>query len=85
MKIETLTYIEIQNLEHEWAVELQHCKQEMRPIIPMFIYVHNKINPNLIFVDNLLTDTKPEKRIDGVNGGISDDYIEVGFWKIKKV
>jgi hypothetical protein len=34
MKIETLTYIEVQNLEHEWAVKLEDCKQEMKPVIP---------------------------------------------------
>lgn len=84
MKIETLTYIEVENLEHEWAVKLERCKQEMKPIIPMFIFVHNEIHPDFIYVDNMLTYTKPEKIIDGVNGGISDNYIEVGFWKIKR-
>jgi len=84
MKIETLTYIEVKGLEHEWAVKLDDCNLEMKPIIPMFIFVHNEVNPDFIYVDNMLTDTKPEKIIDGVNGVTSDNYIEVGFWKIKR-
>lgn len=83
MKIETLTYIEVENLEHEWAVKLEHCKQEMKPIIPKYIFVHNEIHPDAIYVDNTLTDTIPEKILDGITGGISDHYKEVGFWRIK--
>lgn len=83
MKFETLTYIEVENLEHEWAVKIESCTQEMKPIVPMFIFVHNEISPDFIYIDNMLTDTKPERIIDGVNGGISDNYIEVGFWRIK--
>ena len=82
MKIETLTYIEVENLKNEWAVKIEDCKQEMKPITPKYIFVHNEINPNLIYIDNMLTDTIPEKIIDGVNGGISSDYIEVGFWRV---
>ena len=85
MKIETLTYIEVQNLEHEWAVKLDDCKQEMSPVVPNFIFVHNDLtNDNVIFIDNTLSDTKPEKIIEGVTGGIAEGYIEVGFWKIKR-
>ncbi|UFH46629.1 hypothetical protein LNP27_00960 [Flavobacterium galactosidilyticum] len=83
MKIKTLNYIEVEGLEHEWAVKIDDCKQEMKPIIPMFIFVHNDINPDIIYVDNTLSDTKPEKIIEGVTGGIAEGYIEVGFWKIK--
>jgi len=83
MKIETGTYIEVRNLKLEWAVTLDHCIPEMKPIIPMFIFVYNQISPDFVYVENMLTDTIPEKIIDGVNGGISDDYIEVGFWRIK--
>ena len=83
MKIETLTNIEVQDLEHEWAVKIERCKQEMKPVVPKFIFVHNEINPDIIYVDNMLTDTIPERIIDGVNGGIADNYIEVGFWRIK--
>lgn len=85
MKIKTLTYIEVQNLEHEWAVKLDDCKQEMNPVIPNYIFVHNDLtNDNVIFIDNTLSDTKPEKIIEGVTGGIAEGYIEVGFWKIKR-
>lgn len=83
MKIETLTYIEVQNLEHEWAVKLEDCKQEMKPVIPMYIFVHNDLHSDIIYVDNTLSDTKPEKIIKGFTGEISDNYIELGFWKIK--
>lgn len=84
MKIETLTYIEVEGLEHEWAVKLDYCKQEMKPIIPRYIFVHNDVsNQDIIYIDNTLSDTKPEKIIDGITGGIAEGYIEVGFWKIK--
>lgn len=84
MKIETLTYIEVEGLEHEWAVKLDNCKHEMKPIIPSYISVHNDIsNQYRIYIDNTLTDTKPEKIIEGVTGGIAEGYIEVGFWRIK--
>jgi hypothetical protein len=49
----------------------------------MYIFVHNELHPDFIYVDNTLSDTKPEKIIEGVTGGIADNYIEVGFWKIK--
>ena len=83
MKIETLTYIEVENLEGQWAVKIDDCKQEMKPIIPKYIFVHNAIKPDAIYVDNMLTDTIPEKIIEGVTGGIADNFIEVGFWIIK--
>lgn len=85
MKIETLTYIEVENLENIWAVQLHECIKEMKPVIPKFIVVHNEIHEReIIFVDNTLTDSKPEKIIPGVTGGISDHFIEVGFWRFKK-
>lgn len=83
MQYEAFTYIEVDELEHQWAVELKDCKQEMKPIIPKFIYVHNQIGGEIIYIENMLTDTLPERIIDGVNGGIADDFIEVGFWRIK--
>jgi len=79
MKIENLTYIEVEGLEHEWAVKLNECKPEMKPIIMKYVFVHNEIHSDIIFIDNMLTDRKPEKTINF----ISDDFIEVGFWKIK--
>ena len=84
MKIETLTYIEVENLEHEWAVELNDCEQEMKPIIPMFICVSNEIYSDSIYVSNVLTDTIPSKTKDEVGEKISDVYVEVGFWRMKK-
>lgn len=85
MKIETLNYIEVEGLEHEWAVKIDDCKQEMKPIIPQYIFVHNDVsNKDRIYIDNTLSDTKPEKIIEGVTGGIAEGYIEVGFWKIKR-
>lgn len=83
MKFETLTYIEVQNLEHEWAVEIADCKQEMKPVIPMFISVSNEIYIDSIYISNILTDTIPEKTINDVSEKISDIYVEVGFWRIK--
>jgi len=84
MKIENLTYIEVENEPHLWAVKLDECKPEMKPIEMKFVFVHNDLsNSDIIFIDNTLTDRKPEKIIDGVTGGISENYIEVGFWKIK--
>lgn len=83
MNYETFTYIEVEELEHQWAVKLEDCKQEMKPIILKFIYVHNQIGGDIIYIENMLTDTLPERIIDGVNGGISNDFIEVGFWRIK--
>jgi len=84
MKIEVNHYIEVTGVENIWAVELHKCKPEMKPDIPNFIFVHNDIsNEGIIYVDNTISELKPEKIIDGVNGGISDDYIEVGFWRIK--
>lgn len=84
MEISILTYIEVKNLPHTWAVPLNECKKEMGPVAPKFIIVQNDLsNDDLVFVDNTLLEHKPEKIIDGVNGGIADDFIEVGFWRIK--
>lgn len=84
MKIETFTFIEVQNVPNIWAVELYECQKEMNPVIPQFISVHNSYDENeLHYVDHVLTDTKPEKIIEGVTGGIAECYIEVGFWRIK--
>lgn len=85
MKIQTFTCIEVTGLEHEWAVDIESCKQEMKPVNPKFILVSNGYDEkNLVdHVDHVLMDEKPEKIIDGVNGGIADNYKEVGFWKIK--
>jgi len=79
MKIETRTLIEVSNIEHEWAVNLERCNPEMHPVKMNFVLVINEISDYVIFIDNMLTDRKPEKTINF----ISDDYIEVGFWKIK--
>lgn len=84
MKFDTFTYIEVQNLEGYWAVEIDDCKKEMKPIIPKFVLVSNCYNESgcVDYVDHTLTDEKPERIIDGVNGGIADNYKEVGFWKV---
>ena len=85
MKIETLTYIEVENLPNSWAVKLHECKEIMKPTAVKFAMIHNDLsNEDVIYVDCTLTDTKPEKIIQGVTGGISDDFIEVGCWRIKK-
>ena len=81
MMLEVVTYIEVKNLEHEWAVKIDKCKQEMNPIIPKYVSVNNEIRFDFIYVDNLLTDIIPEKIIPGVNGQLSNYYFEVGFWK----
>lgn len=84
MKIDVLNYIEVENLPHEWAIKLEECKQEMKPVKANFIFVHNHIsNENCVFIDNTISDTKPEKIIEGITGGIADNYIEVGFWRVK--
>jgi len=86
MEIETFTCIEVTNEPHIWAIDLFECKKEMGPVIPEFVLVSNSYNDDdqLDYVDHTLRDTEPEKTIDGVNGGISDSYKEVGFWRIKK-
>ena len=85
MKIITFTYIEIENDPNIWAIDLLECKKEMKPIVPKFVLVCNMLNEVgcVEYVDLTLTDEIPEKIIDGVNGGIADNYKEVGFWKIK--
>jgi len=82
MKIIPQTYIEVQNVEHAWAVRLEECTDSMKPVKPLFIEVGNDTNTVFLVVDQTLLSTKPFKIIDGVNGGISDDYKQVGFWKI---
>jgi hypothetical protein len=82
MKYETYTYIEVKELENEWAVEITDCKQEMKPVIPSFIYVSNEIYADSIYVSHILTDTVPEKTINEVSEKISYIYVEVGFWRI---
>lgn len=84
MKIETFTCIEIMNDPDIWAVDLDECKKEMNPVTPKFILVANCYNENgfVDYVDHTLTDEKPEKIIDGVNGGIANNYKELGFWII---
>lgn len=84
MIIETYTCIEVENVPNIWAVVLSECKEEMKPVKLKFIAVNNSYNGDKFhYVDQFITDTKPEKIIEGVNGGISDDYKEVGFWRIK--
>ena len=83
MKLNSLSFIEVANLKGQWAISIDDCKQEMKPIIPKYVSVNNHINSDSINIDNFLTDTIPVKIIDGLTGGISDNYIEVGFWKLK--
>ena len=84
MKIETFTCIEITNYPDYWAVDLSECKKVMNPVTPNFISVGNCFSENgcVDYVDHILTDDKPEKIIDGVNGGIARNYKQVGFWII---
>jgi hypothetical protein len=85
MEMQTFTFIEVTGLEHEWAVDIERCKQEMKPVVPKFILVSNGYDEKnfVYYIDQTLTDEKPEKIIDGVNGGIADNYKEVGFWIVK--
>ena len=85
MKMQTFTCIEVTGLEHEWAVDIERCKQEMKPVVPKFILVSNSYNESqhVEYADHVLMDEKPKKIIDVVNGGIADNYKEVGFWKVK--
>jgi len=87
MKIQTFTCIEVTGLEHEWAVDIERCKEEMKPVVPKFILVYNSYNESeyVDYVENILMDEKPEKTIDGVNGVIAYSFKEVGFWKIKNI
>ena len=83
--IETFTYIEVENEPNIWAVQLHECKKRMNPVNVEFAMIHNDLsNSNIIYIDCTLTDTKPERIIQGVNGGISEHFIEVGFWRIKQ-
>lgn len=84
MEIKISTFIEVNDEPHIWAIELNKCKQEMGPVVPEFVFVHNDLsNKDVVFVDNTLTDVEPEKIIEGVTGGISESFIEVGFWRKK--
>jgi len=87
MKIETFTCIEVTNEPDIWAIDLFKCKKEMNPVVPKFILVSNGYNESdyVDYVDHVLMDEKPEKIIDGVSGGIADNYKEVGFWRVKNV
>ena len=85
MEIKSFTYIEIENNDSIWAVNLEDAKDLKHPVKsvkPLFIEVANQIGDNFIVIDNTLLKSKPSKIIDGVNGDISDDYIEVGVWNI---
>jgi hypothetical protein len=85
MIIEILTFIEVNNIQHEWAVKLSECKYEMNPDVVRYAMLHNDLsNKDIIYVDYTLSYIKPEKIIDGVNGGIAEDFIQVGCWRIKK-
>lgn len=84
MKFAVSTFIEVMNEPNIWAVELNECKYKMKPDIVRFATIHNDISkPDIIYVDCTLSYIKPEKIIDGVNGGISDYFVQVGYWKIK--
>tara|TARA_R110002126_G_scaffold236511_1_gene380106 strand:+ start:107 stop:373 length:267 start_codon:yes stop_codon:yes gene_type:complete len=84
MEIDVYHYVEVNNLKGCWAVELSKVKPYMDPDFPYFINVFNCIAQSGNFVvDNTLCSLKPEKIIDGVNGGLSEDSIYVGFWRIK--
>lgn len=84
MKIETLTFIEVQNEPNIWAIILDECKEKMGPVIPKFISVHNDLSDkDIIYVDNTLLDSEPEKIIQGITGSNAEGYIDVGFWRIK--
>lgn len=83
MTIETFTFIEVNSVPGSWAVLLEECKQSMAPVRPLFIEVHNSLEKERQVIDNTLSDSKPTKTINGVNGFISDDFIQVGFWRLK--
>jgi len=83
MIIETFTFIEVEKEPSAWAVLLEDCKQSMSPVKPLFITVANSIEKGRQVIDNTLSDLKPTKTINGVNGVIADSYIEVGFWRLK--
>lgn len=83
MEIENVTFMEVENDPHIWAILLEHCKESMKPVFPLFINVCNQVGEDILVIDNTLTDTKPTKMIDGVDGCcIADDYIHLGFWRI---
>ena len=84
MKTPIYHSIEVQNLPGHWAVEIKDCKEYMKPIKPKFIEVANYMNGSLIsYIENTLLSDLPVKIIDGVNGGIAEGYIQVGFWRVK--
>lgn len=79
MEIVNLTYIEVNNVRGLWAVLLNDCTPEMKPDFPLFINVGNQIGEDFYVIDNTLCNLRPTKNI----GGCSEDYKEVGFWRIK--
>lgn len=83
MTIETYTFIEVNNVPNEWAVLLERCTPEMKPDFPLFINVANQIGEDFYVIDNTLCNLQPTKTIEGVTGGCSADWKEVGFWRIK--
>ena len=83
MKIETITFIEVEGLPGEWAVNIDRCKNYMKPVVANYIFVHNDSSNKTIYVENLLTDILPIKTIPELNKNISEDFIEVGFWRVK--
>jgi hypothetical protein len=85
MKLQTHTCIEVENVPGYWAVDLNECKKEMNPLEVKFIAVNNSfLDERLEYIENILGDMQPTKTIDGVNGGIADNYFEVGFWRVKR-
>jgi hypothetical protein len=83
MIIQNYTSIEVSNVPNIWAIDIFECKKHMEPVKPYFIFAYNSYHNNkLHYVEHILTDIKPEKIIEGVTGGISDDFKEVGFWHI---
>ena len=84
MAFSVLNYIEVKNKPNEWAVELNECKKEFNPVKTNFIFVYNEVSDkNNIYIENIIQEHIPEKVIDGITGSISEDFIEVGFWRVK--
>ena len=84
MKTSIYHSIEVLNLPGYWAVEFKDCREYMEPVKPKFIEVINSMDGSLInYIENTLLSDLPVKIIDGVNGGIAEGYIQVGFWRVK--
>jgi len=81
MEIETYTFIEVENVPHIWAVDLNECKPEMKPVTMLFVSVANEFYKDFHIINNTIHDIKPEKTN---KDNISDNYKEVGFWRIKQ-